>query len=548
MYRTTEIMSTKFESKNYNSIREQKEWIKNPDWETLLKEILQNIPFSELLRNILITVTKLNNPNGRDFTLEVIDDDYGCSGDDYEASLLKEETKNGFSIKKTADNKNGQGTQNFPNKTSDGKVLLQMKKDGICTQITMTGDENRTRIHEVISETDCKIKSPSGFYIKLNLSVPSLKKKISSAEDVVELIYKVVKKDLFSNFGTVDVKFELNNFDNATISKYNDRDNIQALKTPYYSDKSCTDWTMEKPYEENDVRILLNTNGDEIYISHVKLAKRIGQQDCIKKFGITQEQHDKEYDAAEYGDKPRVRLISLRTGLPYYEGTFPNSGKSNRNGADIDMYFDMSDDIWSDGSQTKNPFIQKGGLLEERLIEKAIEMWEVLFPSEHDNEDALQLFCFEKFTSEKLTKSVKEFFESIPSLAFLATCSYKKRLQHIKREDKNGHNRFDFSFRDINDKKIPFELKPKAFKLPDFRQVLDYYIVNDEDVNDVVMIGCDVDIQKITDFNSIVKTWKDGKMDSDATFTYIDATYEFDYDSTQKVAYIKKAQSLKKSK
>jgi len=112
----------------------------------------------------------------------------------------------------------------------------------------------------------------------------------------------------------------------------------------------------------------------------------------------------------------------------------------------------------------------------------------------------------------------------------------------------NGHNRFDFSFRDENGKKIPFELKPKPFKKDEYRQVLDYYTSTDKDVKDVVMIGCDVDVQKITDFNDIVATWKDGKMDSDATFTYVDAVTEFDYDSVQKAAYIKKVQQIKSDK
>ena len=48
-----------------------------------------------------------------------------------------------------------------------------MKRDGICTRITMTGDEDRSRIHETITAEECVIKSPSGFYIKLKLQVPS---------------------------------------------------------------------------------------------------------------------------------------------------------------------------------------------------------------------------------------------------------------------------------------------------------------------------------------------------------------------------------------
>ena len=539
----------KFKSKNYNQILEKQAWFKNPDWETLLKEILQNIPFSETLRNVLVKITKLKTPSGKDFLLEVMDDDYGCLGDTYEKSLLKEETKDGFDIDKLADNRNGQGTQNMPNKTEDGKVVLEMKRDGICTRITMTGDEDRSRIHETISAEECVIKSPSGFYIKLKLQVPSKKKKISTPENVVDLYYNLLRKDLSLVFKTnVNVKLDLIGFDNATTTKYKDKNKLQALKSPYYIDESNTDTTDEKPFDLTDVRIVINTNGDEISIPHVNYGKRVGLNACIKKFDINQEQHETNYEASEYGDKPRIRLISQRTFLPYWEGTFPNSGKSNRNGADIDLYFDMGDEIWSDGALTKNPFIQKGGLIEEKLIEKALEIWEAKYPSETDGEDALHKSSFDKFTKQTLPKSVKSFFEGIPALKFLATCNYKKRLQHIKKESMNGHNRFDFSFRDEKNRKIAVELKPKPFKRDEYRQVLDYYISTEKDIKDVIMIGCDVDIEKITDFNDIVKTWKEGKMDSDATFTYVDAVTEFDYDSVQKAAYIKIVQNLKKPK
>lgn len=535
-----------YQSKSYNLVRERKEWEKNPNWALILKELLQNIPWSPTLRNLLIRITNLQNPNGKDFILEILDDDIGCLAKTYEDSLLKEETKNGFKLKKERDNKHGQGTQNLPYKTSDNTIYMEMRVGNEITSITMSGDENRTRIHKTLTPSQTQIKTNSGFYIKLNLSIPSYKKKISKVEDVVDLYYNILKNDCGERLNAVDVKYELIGFDKATLSKYPDSNKLQKLKEEYYTSEACVDTTNDKPFKEQKVRVNLNINGDEIYFPLIKLGKRVGLFDAIKRFGIDEHTYKNSYSGATYGDNPRVRLISVKTGLPYWEGSFPNRGKSNRNGADVDFYFDMHDSIWNDGSQTKNPFIEKGGLIEEKILDKAAELWEKIYPSETDSENSLQLFCFEKFTAKTLSKSVKEFLERIPALAFMATCSYKKRLQHIKKEDKNAHNRFDFSFRDINDKKIPFELKPKPFKSNEFRQVLDYYISSHKDVNDVVMIGCDVDIQKITDFNSIVKEWKDGKLDSNATFTYVDAVYEFDYDAIQKAAYIKKVQNLKK--
>lgn len=147
-------MSTIFKSKNYNSLRERKEWEKNPNWELILKEILQNIPWSPILRKVLVRITKLSI---KDFSLEVMDDDYGCDETTFENSLLKEETKNGFSnVTKDRDNKFGQGIQNTPYKTSDNMVYIEMKKDGVIKRLIMQGDEDRTREYDEISEKNHK--------------------------------------------------------------------------------------------------------------------------------------------------------------------------------------------------------------------------------------------------------------------------------------------------------------------------------------------------------------------------------------------------------
>jgi len=538
-------MSKTYESKSYNLIRERKEWEKNPQWAVILKEILQNIPWSPILRNVLVRITKLANPNGRDFTLEVLDNDMGCAGDVYEASLLKEETKNGFTIKKLNDNKHGQGTQNLPYKTSDNTVYLEMRQGDEITSVTMIGDENRTRIHETLTPDETKIKSSSGFYIKLNFSIPSYKKKISKVEDVLELFYNLLKSDCGLNLNRVDVKYDLIGFDNATLSKYPDRNKLQTLKEAYYTDESLVDTTNDKPIIKDNIRVPINVNGDEMVFTHVKLGKRVGLHDAMKRFNIDENTYRSSYSGSNYGDTPRVRLFSNKTKLPYWEGTFPNRGKSNRNGADIDFYFDMHDAVWNDGSQTKNPFLEKGGLMEEKLLEKAIELWEEIFPSETDSEDAYQLFLFEKFTAEKLTKSVREFNESI-GLGFYNKLKKSERLEYIVKEDKKGHARFDFSFKDENKKKITTEVKPKAFKSNDYRQILDYYTLADKEIETVVMIGVDIDDTKFSHFNEMIDKWKAGKMSNSANFVYIDGADEFDYDNTQKSAYIKKVQELRK--
>lgn len=535
-----------YESKSYNLIRERKEWEKNPQWDVILKEILQNIPWSPVLRNVLVRITKLQNPNGKDFTLEVLDNDMGCTSQVYEDSLLKEETKDGFNVEKLNDNKHGQGTQNLPYKTSDNTVYLEMRVGNEITSVTMNGDENRTRTHTTLSETVTQIKSTSGFYIKLNFSIPSYKKKISQVEDVVELFYNVLKNDCSSNLNRVDVKYELIGFDNATLSKYPDRNKLQKFKEAYYTDESCIDTTNDKPITKTNVRVPINVNGDEMVFPLVKIGKRVGLHDATKRFSIDEKTYYSSYSGASYGDTPRVRLFSNKTGLPYWEGTFPNRGKSNRNGADIEFYFDMHDDVWNDGSQTKNPFLEKGGLMEEKVLETAIEMWEEIFPSETDAEDAYQLFLFEKFTAEKLSKSIKDFFKRI-GLEFYNTLSKSERLNYITKEDKNGHVRFDFSLKNEDKKKIPTEVKPKAFKSNEYRQVLDYYTLSDESIETVVMIGIDVEDTKISDFNEMVNKWKEGKMSDSANFVYIDGAYEFDYDSVQKAAYIKKVQQMRNS-
>lgn len=539
-------MTTIYKSLNYNLLRERKEWEKNPNWELILKEILQNIPWSPTLRNVLVRITKLTTPTAKDFMLEILDDDYGCLKDTFENSLLKEETKDGFTnVSKERDNRFGQGIQNSPYKTSDNLVYIEMKKDGVITSVTMHGDEDRTREYNELTEKDSQIKTPSGFYIRFRFTIPSQKKKVSTVDDVVAIFYNVLKNDCKQNLNRVDIKMDLIGFDSAVNAKYKDKNKLQARIDCYYTDISLSDTINDKPYIYSNITLPLNVYGDEMYFPIIKMGKRVGELDAMKRFGITQDTYQSNYDGSEFGDKPRVRVLSVKTGLPYWVGTFPNSGRANRNGADIDFYINMQDDIWDDGSQTKNPFLEKGGLMEEKILNKACEMWEEKFPSETDSEDAYQHFVFEKLLADKLTKTTFDILKRIPSLSFLATEPKSVRINHITKEDKQGHNRFDFTIRDINGNKVPFELKPKPFKSNEFRQALDYYTSSHSDVQDVVLMGLDVDDVKITDFNNIVATWKKGKMDSNANFIYINGTYELDYDSNQKTAYIKEVQRLK---
>jgi hypothetical protein len=413
----------------------------------------------------------------------------------------------------------------------------------------MQGDEDRTREYNQITESESQIKTSSGFYIKLKFSIPSLKKKVSTADDVVDIFYNVLKNDCKQNLNRVDVKLDLVGFDTATNSKYKDKNKLQAKKDCYYTDESLSDTLNSKPYTYTNITIPFNIEGDEMYFPCVKLGKRVGEMDAMKRFDITEETYKSNYDGSEYGDKPRVRIISSTTGLPYWTGTFPNSGKANRNGADIDFYINMQDDIWEDGSQTKNPFLEKGGLMENAIITKACEMWEVKFPSETDNEDSLQKFLFDKFTENPSTKlkSIENFFERI-GVGFYNDLSESELLDYIVKEDSKGAVRFDFVLKDKNKNKIPIEVKPNPFKASEFRQALDYYMLGDESIQTVVMIGCGVSKEKISDFNDIVDDWKAGKMSSDANFVYISADKEFGYDTNQKIAYIKEVQRLKANK
>jgi hypothetical protein len=342
---------------------------------------------------------------------------------------------------------------------------------------------------------------------------------------------------------------DLVGFDKATNAKYKDKNKLQPKIGCYYTDETLSDTIDEKPYKYLDITLPFNLQGDEMYFPYIKLGKRVGEVEAMKRFGITEENYLSNYDGAEFGDKPRVRILSATTGLPYWIGTFANSGKSNRNGADIDFYINMHDEVWEDGSQTKNPFLEKGGLMENAILTKALEMWEVKFPSETDNEDAYQKFLFDKFTEKKSKrlKSVEIFFEDI-GCGFYNDLSESELLNYIVKEDSKGAVRFDFALKDINKNKIPIEVKPNPFKSSEFRQALDYYMLSPNDVQTVVMIGCDVSKEKIADFNDIVDDWKNGKMTKLANFKYISGDREFGYDTTQKMAYIKYVQAEKAKK
>ena len=78
--------------KGYAITRDRKQAKLHPKFVLVLKELLQNIPWSEKLTNVNIRLTKVPGAAGL-ILLEIWDNDYGCHYfNQFEPSLLSVET------------------------------------------------------------------------------------------------------------------------------------------------------------------------------------------------------------------------------------------------------------------------------------------------------------------------------------------------------------------------------------------------------------------------------------------------------------------------
>ncbi len=502
-------------SQGYTDVRDEKAARMNPNFPLTLRELLQNVPWSEILTNVNLKLTKCQGTNDRGVLLEILDNDYGCTYTDFVASLLSTDTKDGFGIKKRKANKFGQGIQNLVTKSSTNQVIVEMKQDGKAWRVIINADSNRTR--EVEQKVkDSKIKGDNGFYIKIPLEITNKSWKINTPEVMAEEFYNIIRQDCHFNLSRVKFKLDLVGFDTAFVKSFKDLDCIQRRNGVYVTDDLSTT-TMHAPHIEDKPQIF-DFNGGKIRILRTELGKRVGLQDASTRLGMNDEEYNKLYFLAEYGDKPIALFRCSRTGLlfptiiPLRNGS---TGQINLNHLTVICDIDIQDECWG-VDQTKENIMTP--TMMDYLKTKLQYLAEGFYPSESYKEFAYQAWLYDTYTEGEDFAAERLRHDS--GIGFTESMTPNERLKHISREDSNGTSRYDFSLLDENTIKMPVEVKPKSFKSNEFRQVLDYYMA--EKSEKVTMLGLDVTKEKISALHNQVHRWKKGKMDSKANWEYLD--------------------------
>lgn len=502
-------------SDGYTDVRDEKAARMNPNFPLTLRELLQNVPWSEMLTNVNLKLTKVQGTGDRGVLLEILDNDYGCTYVDFVASLLSTNTKDGFKVEKRKANKFGQGIQQLVTKSSTNKVIVEMKKDGKAWRVTINADANRTRkVFENIK--DSKIKTDSGFYIQIPLEITNKSWKINSPEVMVEEFYSIIRQDCHFNLGRVKFNLELVGFDTAFVESFKDLDCIQRRNGVYVTDDLST-VTMHAPHIEDKPQIY-DFMGGKIRLLKIELGKRVGLQEASSRLGMNDEEYNKLYFLAEYGDKPIALFRCSRTGLlfptivPLRNGS---TGQINLNHLTVICDIDIQDECWG-VDQTKENIMTP--TMMDYLKTKLQYLAEGFYPSESYKEFAYQSWLFDTYTEGDDLAAERLRHDS--GIGFLEDMSLNERLKYVFKEDTNGASRYDFSLLDKDTVKMPVEVKPKAFKVNEFLQVLKYYM--QESSERVTMLGLDVGNEKISVLNNQVDRWKRGKMSDLAKWEYLD--------------------------
>jgi len=506
-------------SKNYTEVRERKQAKMNPNFPLTLSEILQNIPFSEYLTDVGVTITKKAGTDNRVITLEIKDNDYGCTYDDFKKSLLDEDTEDGFEIEKTKANKFGQGLQNLVAKTANRELTIEMKKDGIASRVIMYPGAQRDR-DVWVDIDDSMIEGPSGFYVHAQLKITNKAFKISSPERLVEEFYRILKYSVHYNLGRVNVSMHLVGFDTAFTKQFHDLQKLQK-KTDLWVSEDLTTTTNTPPHELGE-RVWKFNEAKDIRIVNSFVGKRIGEMECAKYLGITKEEWKQIYFLAEYGDKPLALFRCIRTNLLFIGDTIDNIRRGSTGQDEINRVvmindIDIQDDVWG-VDQTKEHIMSAE--MKAFITEKLRAEIDNIYPSEGYKEQALQSYLFDTFVEGDDHNAERLRHDS--DWGFAEDLKAPERLEYIKKEDTRGSQRYDFSLKmKVNKLKIPTEIKIKPFKAPDIRQALGYYMQEKTEI--VTLIGLDIDKQQIAALKDQVDEWKKGKMNKLAKWNYLDA-------------------------
>lgn len=509
-------MSKFFEdsSEGYTTVREEIQAKMKPNFPLILRELIQNVPWSAQLDELNLRMTKVSGTDNREVLLEMLDNDYGCTYETFKKSVLSKITKSGFGVKKEGANKFGQGISNIVPKSSTGQLELQMKKDGKAWKVIMDSDADRSRkVYEIDNSV---IKGDSGFYFKIPLKITNKSWKISTPEVMAQEFYNIIKQDCHFNLGRVKVSLELVGFDMAFTQSFSDLDCIQKRGDAWVTNDLST--TTSIAPNIIDKPTIYDFQGSKIRISKIEVGKRVGKQESERLISMNEEEYKKKYFLAEQGDMPVAIFKCSRTGLlyptiiPLRAGT---TGQLSINHCTVICTIDIQDECWG-VDQTKESIMTP--MMEDYLKGKMMYLAEGIYPTEAYREKAFQSWLFDTYTEGDDLNAERLRHDS--GISFTEDMTTEERLKHICKEDDKGKNIYDFSLNDEDTISIPVEVKPKPFKANEFRQVLDYYV--SEESEKITMIGLDVGKEKISELHKKVDGWKKGKMSKLARWEYLD--------------------------
>jgi len=524
-----------------DSVRAYEEYLLNHQFQQSIRELLQNVPWHSLAK-LKITVKKIDD---RTFELRLLDDDYGCNQYTMETSLLTLKGKKNDSVRlnKHRDNKYGQGLIFMVLKTLDKQIYCEMKTKDMDNAISCTifGDSKRSILWD--TPTNPQITTDSGFFISMKFEVPDGRKIGGSPEKFVDILYDTVKDDLQNNLQQRVVQVKLIGFDRNFVSKWDDLNAITPKKELYYKDEHMVEVT-DKREECQSYRNIRTTVSDvNLLLNKLSFAKRPGETELIRRGLIDdRDEYKTDYLNAEYGDTPIIRIISHSTKNLLHKTTVPYTGRTNRNGGDWEVEIDIQSSDWDSVTQTKTPFFADGDPRVQAIIEQAIFEYEKLYPDDKNAEQCNELWiqhCLVrpeqspdqwavKFWKGEKLYTYEEGKTKIDvygpkGFEFMLDLDETEREFKVITQRRDGKLIPDLYVRNENNIPLSNEVKPKPFTVDYLRQALEQFVSTPKEQNQQILWSINLKKHHYKDFNTRVsENWKQGKIDSDAKFIYID--------------------------
>lgn len=542
--------------------RDKKKVKLKPKFQLVLRELIQNIPWSASLTKVIIRLTR--DPGSGLIILQVLDADIGCDYNTFYGSVLTEETADKFLVDKKFANKFGQGLLNLVSYSKSGNMNVYMKKDGVTEHLVINHDIQRSTQRTTNPTSSPLDNLESGFCVEIPLDISKARSfGIKSEDDLAKLFYDTLKFDLHFNLNRVSVEFDLVGFDKFAYTNMGDHAELIPKKSAYViltdfgaevSDKPQHITEIDKVWEEP-------VTGQRFTISKIEYGKRLGSKQAAKIKSITEEQFRKEYFLADFkyyqngakplllGDKPIALLVCNRTNLilGYIILRSGSTGQENRNHVTMFVFIDIQDDVWGT-EQTKEELMSPE--LKSYVTERLSEIVDTKYPPDKYKEQSMH--CYMRHLLVKGTDhNAQALFAEMGKPEWFEL-SEQERLLKIGNEVTKGKVRFDFSFHEEveidsetgeekKSKRVPIELKPKPFDVNAFRQGLEQIIIS-KDSERALFIGLDLTDKHIDDFynqeNGRFKDWVDGKLPANMLVKYIDLR-KFGYNEIQEASYLK---------